>query len=126
MKLRSLLLAKVLGSASLLVLPLMSAAPALSNWSTPQEFRRAVERDCEPFRDWPVGYLISKQPGSPINIRDGASTQTRARHIGYARDFVDILDLRMGEGGYCWYRVRFQSGATGWVRGDFFEPYRDF
>lgn len=57
---------------------------------------------------------------SAINIRDGASTTAYARHIGYAGDQVEILDRTRATDGYYWYKVRFpDSGAIGWVRGDF-------
>lgn len=64
--------------------------------------------------------LVSYDPGSPINVRDGASTRSYARHIGYAGDRVEVLDRMAGADGYMWYFVRFTvSNATGWVRGDF-------
>jgi hypothetical protein len=64
--------------------------------------------------------LISTDYDSPINVRDGASTGTYARHIGYAGDRVEILDRMAGEDGYMWFFVRFtSSNATGWVRGDY-------
>jgi hypothetical protein len=66
------------------------------------------------------GYLQSRDANSPINVREGASTSTYARHIGYAGDSVNITDLTIGEDGYCWYQVQFlDSGATGWIRADF-------
>lgn len=64
--------------------------------------------------------LTSLESGTPINVRDGASTKAYARHIGYAGDSVKILDQKVSNDGATWYRVRFEaSGATGWVRGDF-------
>lgn len=64
--------------------------------------------------------LISQESGTPINVRDGASTKAYARHIGYAGDSVRILDRKVSKDGATWYRVKFEaSGATGWVRGDF-------
>ncbi len=64
--------------------------------------------------------LTSRDSNTPINIRDGASTNTYARHIGYAGDRVEILDRLVGNDGYMWYQVRFLvSNATGWVRGDY-------
>lgn len=64
--------------------------------------------------------LTSRDRNAPINIRDGAGTNTYARHIGYAGDRVEILDRLVGNDGYMWYQVRFTvSNATGWVRGDY-------
>lgn len=66
------------------------------------------------------GTLVSYDPGSAINVRDGASTRAYARHIGYAGDRVEVLDRMVGSDGYMWYFVRFTvSNATGWIRGDF-------
>ncbi|WP_156518797.1 SH3 domain-containing protein [Phormidesmis priestleyi] len=63
-------------------------------------------------------WLTSEDRSTPINVRDGASTDSYARHLGYAGDEVAVLNQKLG-GGYCWYEVRFPSQATGWVRGDF-------
>ncbi|MCU0523679.1 MAG: SH3 domain-containing protein [Elainella sp. Prado103] len=64
--------------------------------------------------------LVSQDGNSPINVRDGASTRSYARHIGYGGDRVEVLDRTVGDDGYMWYFVRFTvSNATGWVRGDF-------
>jgi len=64
------------------------------------------------------GWLTSEDRSTPINVRDGASTDSYARHIGYGGDEVAVLNQKLG-GSYCWYEVRFPSQATGWVRGDF-------
>jgi hypothetical protein len=64
--------------------------------------------------------LVSYELGTPINVRDGASRNAYARHIGYAGDRVVILAQACDKEGFKWYRVQFrQSGAKGWVRGDF-------
>lgn len=64
--------------------------------------------------------LTSQDPGTRINVRDGAGTNTRARHIAYAGDRVEILDRFVGDDGYMWFQVRFiVSNATGWIRGDY-------
>jgi hypothetical protein len=64
--------------------------------------------------------LISSEPGSAINIRAGVGTSAEILHLGYAGDRVEILNQVSGGDGYRWYNIRFpQSGATGWVRGDF-------
>ena len=45
-----------------------------------------------------------------------------ARYIGYAGDGVIVVDRTMGKDGYCWYKVKFELKAVGWVRGDFLCP----
>jgi hypothetical protein len=67
--------------------------------------------------------LTSSDPGSAINIRAGVGTSAEILHLGYAGDRVEILNQVSGGDGYRWYNIRFpQSGATGWVRGDFIAP----
>jgi|GEM_PF-1433813 len=67
-------------------------------------------------------WLRSEEHGTPINVRDDASTQAYARHIGYSGDELAVVDRTMGNDGYCWYKVKFVSKAVGWVRGDFIMP----
>ncbi|MDX2231321.1 MAG: SH3 domain-containing protein [Leptolyngbyaceae cyanobacterium bins.349] len=72
-----------------------------------------------------TGFLISREPGSPINVRDSASRNAYARHIGYSGDPIVILAKVCDEEGYNWYRVQFRkSGAKGWIRGDFIHDDR--
>jgi Bacterial SH3 domain len=67
--------------------------------------------------------LIAHDTSSPINIRAGASTTTEALHIGYSGDVVEVIEQVSGDDSYRWYHIRFpQSGAAGWVRGDFIAP----
>jgi Bacterial SH3 domain len=67
--------------------------------------------------------LISSEPGSAINIRAGVGTSSEILHLGYSGDRVEILNQVSGTDGYRWYNIRFpQSGAAGWVRGDFIAP----
>jgi Bacterial SH3 domain len=64
--------------------------------------------------------LYSQDAASPINIRDDADVKSYARHIGYSGDQVEILKTQDGRDGNQWYQIKFtESGATGWVRGDF-------
>lgn len=71
------------------------------------------------------GFLVSAKPGAPINVRDGASRNAYARHIGYRGDRVVILAKACDNEGFNWYRVQFrQSGAKGWIRGDFIRDER--
>ena len=63
--------------------------------------------------------LAASEPGSPINVRDRASTTGEVRTVGYAGDRIQIADKTQDDDGTVWYSVRFDSGATGWVRSDF-------
>ncbi|MBW4513862.1 MAG: SH3 domain-containing protein [Timaviella obliquedivisa GSE-PSE-MK23-08B] len=67
--------------------------------------------------------LKTLDSGSAINIRAEASTTAEILHMGYSGDRVEIISHVNGEGDYRWYNIRFpQSGAIGWVRGDFVVP----
>ncbi len=67
-----------------------------------------------------TGFLVSSESRAPINVRDGASRNAYARHIGYSGDPVVILAKACDNEGFTWYRVQFrQSGAKGWIRSDF-------
>ena len=65
-----------------------------------------------------AGFAAS-EPGSPINVRDRASTSGEVRTVGYSGDRIQIADKTQDDDGTVWYSVRFDSGATGWVRSDF-------
>ncbi|GAB4381326.1 MAG: hypothetical protein Kow00121_39580 [Elainellaceae cyanobacterium] len=65
--------------------------------------------------------LIADDPNSRINIRTDATTSAPIQYVGFAGDPVYIGDTAQGEDGYTWYYVEFDSGAVGWVRGDFVE-----
>lgn len=68
---------------------------------------------------------LTAEPGSQINVRTGPGSQHPAQHYGLAGDRVAILGSAFepcGSTVSCreWHQVRFlQSGAVGWVRGDF-------
>ncbi|XPM60336.1 MAG: SH3 domain-containing protein [Leptolyngbya sp. IPPAS B-1204] len=109
---------KLLTASGLLAaLAIMFAAPHAALAETLQDIHT------QPFVT--VGYadyatLVSYDPASPINVRDGASTRAYIRHIGYAGDRVEVLDRIVSGDGYMWYFVRFTvSNAAGWIRGDF-------
>lgn len=69
--------------------------------------------------------VLTAEPGSRINVRTGPGMTHTAQHYGLPGDRVTLLEsafepcnspLSCRE----WHRVRFpQSGAVGWVRGDF-------
>jgi SH3-like domain-containing protein len=63
--------------------------------------------------------LMAQSSSSPINVRSTPSTTASSPHYGYAGDRVEVLRSVIGQDEYSWNYVRFQSGAQGWVRGDF-------
>jgi hypothetical protein len=64
--------------------------------------------------------LTAKDPGSQINVREQDSTTSQARHSAQAGDSVLVLSKTQGDDGQVWYQVKLaQSGAVGWIRGDF-------
>jgi len=116
MKSLKLRLANTSSTALLLALPLFTILPCLSSAAAPNPGQYDMARRC--YRGVNHAWLMSEERGTPINVRDDASTQAYARHIGYAGDEVAVMNRTMGDDGYCWYRVKFESKATGWVRGD--------
>jgi hypothetical protein len=106
----------------------VARAPAASEGpSVPREPARAPTPESRPFAPDPSPYSSSNQsavlnatdPNSSINIREQAGTASLVRHIGYPGERVRVSDRTQGDDGYTWYRVEFESGAAGWVRGDF-------
>jgi len=63
--------------------------------------------------------LIAAQPESRINLRSSPSTDSKAKGYGLVGDPVQLLRSTKASDG-TWYYVKFeQSGAEGWIRGDF-------
>ncbi len=79
------------------------------------------------FRSIPINpsrtaQLITQAANSQINLRSLPTTQSTAQGYGLGGDQITLLRLAEGEGGFSWYYVKFaQSGAEGWVRGDFID-----
>lgn len=79
------------------------------------------------FRSTPIvptraAYLNTQAEGSRVNLRSQPTTQSEAQGYGLGGDQITLLRLAEGEGGFSWYYVKFaQSGAEGWVRGDFID-----
>lgn len=63
--------------------------------------------------------LTGTAPGSRVNVRSAPSTQADSPSYGLVGDRVTVLEQTQSAEGDLWYRVRFASGAEGWVRGDF-------
>lgn len=77
------------------------------------------------FRSTPINpvrtaRLVTQAEGSQVNLRSQPTTQSTAQGYGLGGDPITLLRLAEGEGGLSWYYVKFaDSGAEGWVRGDF-------
>jgi Bacterial SH3 domain/GW (Gly-Tryp) dipeptide domain len=56
--------------------------------------------------------------GSKINVRAAATLNSKAIHYGLSGDLVTVEDSYKAPGQYRWYRVKFPSNASGWVRED--------
>ncbi|MCT7981703.1 hypothetical protein NG796_00190 [Laspinema sp. A4] len=68
--------------------------------------------------------LLTTNPGTQINIRSGPGIEYSALHYGVVGDRVELLDSQAENYSdiykYRWHQIRFvESGAVGWVRGDF-------
>jgi len=64
--------------------------------------------------------LTAADAGSQINLRSEPSATSTAKGYGLVGDPVQLLRAATGESGLTWYYVKFnESGAEGWIRGDF-------
>ncbi|RZM79824.1 SH3 domain-containing protein [Leptolyngbya iicbica LK] len=64
--------------------------------------------------------LIAQQTEAQINLRSQPTTQSSSPGYGLVGDAVQLLRAAPGEGDLTWYYVKFdESGAEGWIRGDF-------
>ena len=63
--------------------------------------------------------IATSDPGSPINVRSGAGTDSAVQDVAYGGDRIQITDTQQGDDGQTWYKVQFESGSSGWVRSDF-------
>jgi uncharacterized protein YgiM (DUF1202 family) len=62
--------------------------------------------------------LASAETGSPINIRQSASTDASVLEVAYSGDAIKVASKTQGTDGYTWYKVELDSGSSGWVRSD--------
>ncbi|NET39353.1 MAG: SH3 domain-containing protein [Cyanothece sp. SIO1E1] len=62
--------------------------------------------------------LIGKDVGSEINVRSEPTTESNSLTYGLVGDQVQVMSEARGRDGYTWYRVQFESGDEGWIRGD--------
>ncbi|AFZ36393.1 SH3 type 3 domain protein [Stanieria cyanosphaera PCC 7437] len=76
---------------------------------------------CTTVYSFPVGgNLISKESESQINVREEPTVSAKVSDFGNQGEPIYVTQVfENNADGYCWYKVSFQSGAKGWVRGDF-------
>lgn len=66
------------------------------------------------------GRLTAQQATAQINLRSLPSTVATAKGYGLVGDRVQLLRVTEGRDRDTWYYVKFaESGAEGWIRGDF-------
>lgn len=64
--------------------------------------------------------LVAQQAGAQINLRSQPSAASSSKGYGLVGDPVKLLRSTQGNDGKTWHYVKFdESGAEGWVRGDF-------
>lgn len=100
---------------------------AASTSTTQTDNATAATEEVGGFRSTPINpsrtaQLVTQATGAQINLRSLPTTQSTAQGYGLGGDQITLLRLAEGEGGFSWYYVKFaQSGAEGWVRGDFID-----
>ncbi|MGF1461486.1 MAG: SH3 domain-containing protein [Leptolyngbyaceae cyanobacterium] len=66
--------------------------------------------------------LTAKQADAQINLRSQPTTESTSKGYGLVGDPVKLQRAAEGNGGLTWYYVKFdESGAEGWIRGDFID-----
>lgn len=66
--------------------------------------------------------LVAQQADAQINLRSRPSAEATAKGYGLVGDRVQLLRVVEAGDRYTWYYVKFnESGAEGWVRGDFID-----
>ncbi|MGD1862603.1 MAG: SH3 domain-containing protein [Leptolyngbyaceae cyanobacterium] len=73
-----------------------------------------------PINPSQAAVLNAQDSGAQINLRSQPTTQSTAKGYGLVGDAIELLRAAEGEDNLTWYYVKFdQSGAEGWIRGDF-------
>ncbi|MBD2257473.1 SH3 domain-containing protein [Pseudanabaena sp. FACHB-2040] len=68
------------------------------------------------------GRLTAQQAGAQVNLRSQPNAQSSSKGYGLVGDSVQLLRAAEGNDNLTWYYVKFQeSGAEGWIRGDFID-----
>ena len=63
--------------------------------------------------------LETRHPNSRINVHNKPTVQSSVQYIGVVGDRVKVLNESQPGDGHTWYQVKFDTGAEGWIRGDF-------
>jgi|GEM_PF-5902368 len=64
--------------------------------------------------------VTAADPSIAINVREQPSTSSKAVLAVKPGEKAEILEQRLGEDTYTWYKLKFpDQGAEGWMRGDF-------
>lgn len=77
--------------------------------------RQSIQSTPPTFRN---GVLVATSPGDRVNVYAEPTQQASSPHYGVDGDLVTLLSQTTGNDNYIWYSVQFESGATGWIRGD--------
>jgi len=74
------------------------------------------------------GYIDGYEPGSRVTLRSGPSTASASRGYGLVGQDVELLTSTFNEyDGSWWVKVQFyESGAIGWIHGDYIGSYGGF
>jgi hypothetical protein len=93
-----------------------SQAPQTSEEATKQPTSSATTSITPPKS----AQLTAQQADSQINLRARPTTESATEGYGLVGDRVKLLQAAEGEDNLTWYYVKFdESGAEGWIRGDF-------
>ena len=94
-------------------------APGTGTTPTPSQPEPGVGGTGQAVNPPQAAQLIAAQPEAQINLRSQPTTTSSAKGYGLVGDPVQLLRSAQASDG-TWYYVKFeQSGAEGWVRGDF-------
>jgi len=96
-----------------------SASPATTATASPSSTSSTASTRSTTASSGRTATIASSDPGSPINVRSGAGTDAEVQDVAYGGDRIQITDTQQGDDGQTWYKVEFESGSSGWVRGDF-------
>lgn len=85
--------------------------------STPQQQTSPAETPINPPQS---AKLRAQQADAQINLRSQPAAESTAKGYGLVGDPVKLLKAASGTDGLTWYYIKFdESGAEGWIRGDF-------
>ncbi len=69
------------------------------------------------------GRIVGQDYGSQVTLRSGPSAATGSLGYGLVGQDVELLDRVYSDGAW-WIKVRFyQSGAVGWMHGNYIMPH---